>query len=155
MLEDGKKYESPKVLEDRPCIFCGIVAGELPAGQIFETSRLVVITAQEDGYPIILTKQHINDLRDPNLDPETAGELGVMQRDMARLVSLVDQNDISVFINNGSNAGQEISHLHIHIMPRVPGDKRVRISRGTILSVDERQSRAALYKQYLQKLQTP
>lgn len=138
------------------CVLCEIVAGRTPAGIILETSRLLVITAREDGYPLILPKAHIEDLRDPKLDDETAKELGLMQRDMAKIVTKIDMGvDISVVTNNGHQAGQEIPHLHIHIIPRTTGDRVVRIKFGTTLPLEERHLRAVRYRQALQDLQAP
>lgn len=143
-----------EVLEEESCIFCEIVRGRAPAGRILETSRLLVITAREGGYPLILTKEHFDNLLDPRLDNGTVEELGLMQRDMAKIVAQVDGVEgVSIIANNGHSAGQEIPHLHIHIMPRVAGDRKIRITLGTAVPMEERYSRAALYKQAIDNLQ--
>lgn len=140
---------------DRPCIFCEIVKGNAPAGRILETSRVLVITAREGAYPLILPKEHVDNLLDPRLDDETAQELGLMQRDMAQVVTRVDGvKGVSIITSNGHDAGQEVPHLHIHIMPRVEGDRKIRIRLGTAISEKDRYSKAVLYKEAIQILQS-
>lgn len=153
-LEEEKKLS--KLPAGRVCIFCEIVRGRAPAGRILETSRTLVITAREGGYPLILTKKHFNNFLDPSLDDETVKELGLMQRDMTQVVARVDGVDgISVIATNGQSAGQEVNHLHIHIMPRVAGDRRIRVRLGQALPEEERYSRAALYRQAIDGIQNP
>lgn len=135
------------------CIFCEIVGGRAPAGRIFETDRLLVITARESGYPLIITKEHFDNLLDPKLDQDTAEELGLMQRDMAKIVTQVDVvAGVSIVANSGHDAGQDIAHLHIHIMPRVAGDRKIRVTLGTALPLKERYSKAASYKKAIDDL---
>ena len=158
MSIDILRNEAPsqELLNKKLCIFCEIIAGREPAGIITETSKTLVIAAREEGYPLMLTKTHYENLLDPRLDNTTAEELGLMQREMAQVVSTVNNGaDISVIINNGRNAGQEIFHLHIHIMPRDRSDRRVIIRIGEPLSLEERYLKASLYRQAIQKLQNP
>lgn len=138
----------------RQCVFCEIVADREPAGRILETSRLLVITAREGGYPLILTKEHFSNILDPKLDDDTAKDLGLMQRDMAKVVTRIDGvSGVSVVTSNGHNAGQEVPHLHIHVMPRVEGDRRIRVRLGEAMPIEERNSRAVMYREAIKNLQ--
>ena len=132
------------------CTFCEIVAGRLPASKITETDRVLVFTALEDGYPLLVTKRHVTDILDRALDRETAMELGVLQVKMAHVVKEAEGvNSITIASNNGPDAGQEIPHLHVHIIPRFPNDNRVSIKRGTRLSREDLNQKAENYKSKL------
>ncbi len=153
-LRGIERYKEGTEPERGDCVFCEIVNGEKPAAKIFEDRRLVVILAREDGYPLILPKKHVVNLVDPKLDTATARDLGLMQRDMARIVARIDGTEgVSVITNNGEAAGQEIPHLHVHIMPRVEGDRKVRISFGTTLSLEALREKAVFYRQAIEDLQ--
>lgn len=139
-------------MRERKCPFCEIIASEKPVGKISETDRFTVFTARDSGYPLIVPKIHIVNILDPNLDVETARELGQLTRDMARAVQQADEVDsITIAINNGPDAGQEIPHLHVHVIPRMPRDSLVRFHRGVALSPQERDQKAAKYRAVIEQ----
>lgn len=128
------------------CTFCGIIEGRLESSDILETERLKVFTALDGGYPIIATKRHIRDWSDPNLDEDTAKEIAVTQMHLVRTVMAIHREGVSIISNNGRSAGQEIDHLHVHIMPRIKGDRLVRFERGEIFTRSQLNSKASLYR---------
>jgi histidine triad (HIT) family protein len=118
--------------ENNPnCIFCQIVSGEREASYILRTDKFSVITALEDGYPLILPNDHIRDLFDKRFTKSMAREFGWLETLMARATREVFRVDsINTITNNGKLAGQEIPHLHRHIVPRTQNDNRIWMSRG-------------------------
>lgn len=145
--ESGAESGHIKPEHPKPCVFCEIVAGRAPAGIIQRSKKAWVLTAREDGYPLIVTTKHIQDILDSNFDTVTAKELGRLQREVARLVCRVDGVDsVTIAMNSGRAAGQVVPHLHVHVMPRTRGDRKVRMMEGTRLPLEELVQRAERYR---------
>lgn len=146
----GNEY-NPENL--KPCVFCEIVAGRTEAGIISRSKRTIAIAAQEDGYPLLITRQHFTNLLDPALDKATARELGQKAMEFTRIVSKVDGvTSVSVLINNGPAASQTVGHLHVHIMPREERDKKVKLAVDRSLSLPELTQKAMAYQAALQQI---
>lgn len=139
MVEDG-------------CVFCGIVEGKVPGGIIHKTERTTSFTALDGGYPLIVTNRHFRDWTDPELDEETMKELVMAQTHLVRAVMATGAAGVSIISNNSRAAGQEIDHLHVHIMSRTPGDSLVRFNRGERLTREQLDGKASLYRTTLVKL---
>ena len=147
MQEGGRDLE-----QERRCVFCELVQGKAPISKIAETKNTLAFSALDDGYPLLITKEHIRDVFDPRLDLKTQKELGVMTTKLSRVLREVDGVDsVTIVSNNGPYAGQEIPHFHVHIMPRFPGDGRVRLSRGIRLSRAELDIKAQNYRIRMQQ----
>ena len=107
------------------CIFCKIIKGEMPAHKVYEDDHVVAIL---DIYPIntghvlVLPKQHGELLSD--LTPESAASLMQATRlvEKALRATGLHCDATNLVINNGRAAGQEIPHVHLHIIPRFRGD---------------------------------
>lgn len=106
------------------CLFCRIVAGDISAKKIFENEHFI---AFHDLYPkapihlLVIPKKHIDSLA--HLTPEDAplmGELTLLLPKLAQDFNLKDGFKIAV--NTGSGGGQEVFHLHYHLMGN-PADK--------------------------------
>lgn len=100
------------------CIFCKIIAGELPSKKIYEDDNLL---AFEDINPIapihllLIPKKHIPSLADLNEDnKEVANELLLIASKLGR--EYCGNNGFRVVVNIGDDGGQEIDHLHLHII---------------------------------------
>lgn len=140
------KY-SPSVLE---CIFCSILKGESPSSIIYETKSILVFLSLDGGYPLVVTKEHIENLFDPKLTNEVVGEMGIVERDMARLVrDTMRVSAVTRVTTNGSGSGQEIMHLHSHIMPRTQGDNLVKFKRGELFGRKQLDALANRYRRHL------
>jgi len=106
------------------CIFCSIVAGEIPSRTIYEDDDVLAFldaTPLARGHTLVIPKEHHVTLAD--LPDELSATLG------DRLVKLtpavetaVDADASTVAFNNGEAAGQEVPHVHGHIIPRFEGD---------------------------------
>lgn len=132
------------------CIFCEIVDGREPASIIEQTDSLLVIAALEGGYPLIIPRRHIKDWMDPQLDDQTAAEIGAMQKKLAVAVqSAFNVPAVSILSFNGRESGQHVFHLHTHIIPRVAGDKLIITQRGEITPRLQLDSNARLLREAL------
>ncbi len=106
------------------CIFCKIIAGQIPATKIYEDKVVLVfldIGPVSDGHTLVIPRQHFENLHD--CPPEVLGEVGSRLGKIAKAVSkAVNSDGYNVLCNNGKVAGQLVGHLHFHIIPRKAGD---------------------------------
>ncbi|MFN7726374.1 MAG: histidine triad nucleotide-binding protein [Rubrivivax sp.] len=103
---------------DPSCIFCTIVAGQIPAKKVFEDEHLLAfhdIAPWAPVHVLIIPKQHIATLADTG--PEHADLLGRMLALAPRLMKeLGVTGGFRTVINTGPDGGQEVYHLHMHVM---------------------------------------
>jgi histidine triad (HIT) family protein len=106
------------------CIFCKIVAGEIPATRIYEDEAVLVfldIGPISDGHTLVIPKRHFERLHD--CPAELLGQISSHLGKMAGAVSAAMNCDgYNLLCNNGRAAGQIVEHLHFHIIPRKTGD---------------------------------
>ena len=107
------------------CLFCQIIEGKLPSEKIYEDERLLVI---KDKFPkaqthlLIMPKKHIPTLRE--VAAEDQSMVGYLLEKAPSIATLAGLKDFRLIINNGVNSGQEIFHLHVHILggtQKLPG----------------------------------
>jgi histidine triad (HIT) family protein len=106
------------------CIFCKMVAGEIPVAKIYEDQVVISfldIGPVSDGHALVIPKQHFEKLHDcpPELLGQVASKLGKIAK---AVIAAVDSHDYNLLCNNGRAAGQLVEHLHFHIIPRNSGD---------------------------------
>jgi len=104
--------------QDPNCLFCKIVAGQIPSRKLFEDEHLFVFHDIHPWAPVhflMVPKQHIATLS--NVGPEHEAMLGRM---LALAPTLAAQQGITngfrSVINTGPDGGQEVYHLHMHVM---------------------------------------
>ena len=103
---------------DPNCIFCKIVAGQIPAKKAYEDAELLAFHDIHPWAPVhvlVIPKQHIATLSD--VGPEHEALLGRMLALAPRLMrELGVVNGFRTVINTGRDGGQEVHHLHMHVM---------------------------------------
>ncbi|RRJ31033.1 HIT family protein [Halocatena pleomorpha] len=106
------------------CIFCSIVAGELPSHTVYETEdTLAFLDANPlaPGHVLVIPKAHHERLDD--LPEELAGTvLETLYQLVSPVETAVEADGTTVAFNNGPAAGQEVPHVHGHIIPRFDDD---------------------------------
>lgn len=106
------------------CIFCKIIAGEIPSATVYEDGDFKVImdiSPAAKGHLIILSKKHSANLFE--LDDDTASKALLVARKVAKAVKEeLNCDGINLLQNNGEAAGQTVFHFHMHIIPRYNGD---------------------------------
>jgi len=106
------------------CTFCRIVEGDLPSRTVYEDDHVQVFLDANPlapGHTLVVPKTHHARLND--LPEETAlSLLGVMYRLLDPIERAVEADATTVAFNNGPAAGQEIPHVHGHVIPRFEGD---------------------------------
>lgn len=104
-----------------PCVFCEIIAGRVPVEWIVtpdtwrDAVAFVPLDPIAEGHCLIVPKRHVKDFA---ADPETFADTA---RRASELMRWTDR-PINVLTNRGREAGQEIEHLHLHLIPREAGD---------------------------------
>ena len=103
---------------DPNCLFCKIVAGTIPARKVFEDDELIAFHDIKPWAPVhvlVIPKTHIATLSD--VGPEHEALLGRMLGLAPRLMrELGVLNGFRTVLNTGPDGGQEVYHLHMHVM---------------------------------------
>jgi len=106
------------------CLFCAISAGKVPAHIIYEDDRTIAfldIHPSAPGHTLITPRTHA--ARIEGLSAEDAAALfAVLHRLTKPIREAVGAEAATVGINDGPGSGQEVPHVHIHVIPRRRGD---------------------------------
>lgn len=104
---------------DEDCIFCKIIKGEIPSEFLYENESLVVfkdINPHAPVHQLIVPKKHIrsvNDLTDE--DSSILAQMFMTAKEMAKLAG-VDKSGYKLLFNVEKGGGQEVFHLHLHLI---------------------------------------
>jgi histidine triad (HIT) family protein len=106
------------------CIFCRIVAGDVPAEIVArepEVTAFLDVQPLADGHVLVVPRAHV-----PAVEDLPLGAADALFRTVVRLAGPVrtalGAAGTTIGINNGEATGQTIAHVHVHIVPRWPGD---------------------------------
>jgi histidine triad (HIT) family protein len=103
---------------DPNCIFCKIVANQVPSKRVFEDEELVVFHDINPAAPVhllVVPKEHFATLDDAQPRHQALlGRMVLMSSRLAREHGAV--NGYRVVVNNGPDGGQEVAHLHLHVL---------------------------------------
>jgi len=107
------------------CVFCKILSGELPSSVVYEDDAVLAlldIQPVNPGHTLVIPKQHSELLTDT--PPEMLGKMMAAAQRMAEVLRLADLrcDGVNLFLADGEAAGQEVPHVHLHVIPRFPGD---------------------------------
>ena len=104
------------------CIFCRIVSGEVPCSRVYETgSSLAFLDAfpLARGHTLVIPKAHSARVQDMSRD-ECSDLFEAVRVVASRMGGLAPSSLVAV--HNGREAGQEVPHVHVHLVPRSEGD---------------------------------
>jgi histidine triad (HIT) family protein len=106
------------------CIFCRIVAGEVPAEVVHREPEVVAfldVQPLADGHVLVVPRAHVARVED--MDPAAADALFRATVRLAGPVrTALGAAGTTIGVNNGDATGQTIPHVHVHIVPRWPDD---------------------------------
>jgi len=106
------------------CIFCKIVAGELPATIVARGDRAIAfmdIQPAARGHVLVVPRAHCKDVHD--IDPEDLRAVAVMAQEVAgRLRERLGADGVNLMNSSGEAAWQTVFHFHMHVIPRYVGD---------------------------------
>ena len=110
---------------EKRCVFCRIIPGEFPANKVYEDDRVLAfldIHPSAPGHTLIIPKMHVARIEDmPEEDAEPF--FRALHRLVGRIQAAVDAPSSTIGLNNGRESGQEVPHVHIHVIPRFSGDR--------------------------------
>jgi histidine triad (HIT) family protein len=109
---------------DPDCIFCKIVAGDLPATIIDEDARTISfmdIAPATRGHALVIPREHAADLQ--SVDAEDLKAVAIAaQRLAARVQARLGADGVNLLNSSGASAWQTVFHFHVHVIPRYAGD---------------------------------
>ena len=106
-------------MTETDCLFCKIIAGEIPADFVHQDDRCVVIrdtNPQAPTHALVIPREHLESLDDASQKDEAL--LGHLLRIGARVANEAGhgENGYRTVINTGAGAGQSVFHLHVHVL---------------------------------------
>ena len=110
---------------DPDCLFCKIATRQIPTKVVYEddaTMAFLEIMPRAPGHTMVIAKQHAPTLLELSDADRTALFTSVKKVD-ALLIERLNPDGMTIGINQGGASGQEIQHLHVHLMPRWYDDK--------------------------------
>jgi histidine triad (HIT) family protein len=109
---------------DPDCLFCKIVAGEIPATRVAEDERTIAfmdINPATRGHLLVVPREHATDLLE--IDPEDLAAVARSAQTLAaRVKERLHADGVNLLNSCGSAAWQTVFHFHIHVIPRYQGD---------------------------------
>ncbi len=117
-------YNSASVPE-KDCVFCKIVAGDLPSYRVYEDSKHVAfldINPFARGHTLVCPKRHGETLWDMD-EKEIAEVFKVASKVSMGVVPATDADGFRLMQNNGEAANQAVPHIHVHVIPGKLEDK--------------------------------
>ena len=122
------------------CLFCSIVAGDLPASRIYQDDHAIAfldINPWKRGHALVIPRRHVEDVLDAD---EALTEIARAIAATSRLlVERLGADGLNLLSNAGAVAGQEVFHLHVHLVPRYADDPGLRtlFDRDARIDLDE------------------
>lgn len=111
-------------MADENCIFCKIIAGEIPSTAVYEDEdfrAILDVNPAARGHVIILPKKHAANIFELE-EAEAAKVFPIAKKIATALMKTYHCDGVNILQNNGEAAGQTVFHLHVHVVPRYYGD---------------------------------
>ena len=106
------------------CIFCKIANKEIPATVVYEDDDVLVfmdVGPIIKGHALVISKQHFDPVTET--PDEILAKLHLTAKRVARAqLNGLGADGVNIMQNNGTASGQEVSHIHLHVIPRFDND---------------------------------
>ena len=109
---------------DPDCLFCKIVAGEVPSTKVDEDERTIAfmdINPATRGHALVIPREHHRDLLDVP-DDDLAATMAAARRLAGRAVERLGADGVNLLNSCGRAAWQTVFHFHVHVIPRYEDD---------------------------------
>lgn len=101
------------------CIFCKIISGEIPCKKVYEDDMVLSFEDINPASPVhvlIIPKKHIKSLNDiSDEDSKLIAHIFSVGKDIAKKLD-IDEKGYRIVMNCGEDGGQEVKHLHFHLL---------------------------------------
>lgn len=107
------------------CIFCRIVRGEVPARRVYEDEHAVAFLDAfplARGHTLVVPRSHVERVEELH-DQQAKAVFAAVHKLAGRVQRACGAQGATIAVNDGRAAGQEVPHVHVHIVPRFPGDR--------------------------------
>jgi histidine triad (HIT) family protein len=107
-------------MADADCLFCKIVAGQIPATKVYEDDHTVAfndVNPQAPTHVLVVPREHFTDVADIGRDPEQSAGF------LAGIRGFTESAGLTAFrtvMNTGAEVGQSVFHLHAHVLAGRP-----------------------------------
>jgi histidine triad (HIT) family protein len=111
-------------MQDPNCIFCKIVAGKIPARVIMQNEKAMALLDAfplSAGHSLVIPKSHYAKVQQMGKQDAMA-VFEIVWKLVGAVETGSEVNASTIAIHNGNEAGQEVPHVHVHIVPRKRGD---------------------------------
>ena len=108
----------------KDCVFCEIVAGRAEASIVHQDDRTLAfmdLRQPTEGHVLVVPKRHVPDVFALD-DDDAAALMRAATRIANALRSVVPMDGLTLWMSNGAAAGQEVPHVHLHLLPRREDD---------------------------------
>jgi histidine triad (HIT) family protein len=120
------------------CIFCKIIAGEIPSFKVYENDQVFAfadINPINIGHTLIIPKKHAENLWEISAEDLTAIHLASLKLANA-LKKVLNPEGIAVLQLNGRAVNQVVMHYHLHLIPRCAGDPKLTMTEWELVPGD-------------------
>jgi histidine triad (HIT) family protein len=110
---------------DAACLFCKIIAGEIPCFKLFEnndTLAFMDINPANEGHALVIPKEHAADLHAVS-DAAITATVKTAKKIAAAIDKTLNPDGLNLLQCNGPAAAQSVFHFHMHVLPRREGDE--------------------------------
>jgi histidine triad (HIT) family protein len=110
---------------DQDCIFCKIVAGEIPCFKLYEDDASLAfmdINPANEGHALIIPKEHAADVHGIS-DAAITSTVVTAKKIASAVHKTLEPGGINLVQCNGPAAAQSVMHFHMHVLPRAAGDE--------------------------------
>ena len=113
-----------RAMQDSNCIFCKVIAGKIPAKVIVQNEKAMALLDAfplAAGHSLVIPKSHYAKVQQMRKQDAMA-VFEIVWKLAGAVETGSEVNASTIAIHNGSEAGQEVPHVHVHIVPRKKGD---------------------------------
>jgi histidine triad (HIT) family protein len=110
---------------DADCLFCKIIAGEIPCFKLFEddeTLSFMDINPANEGHALVIPKEHAKDVYAVS-DAAITATVKTAKKIAAAVDKTLNPDGLNLLQCNGPAAAQSVFHFHMHVLPRQDGDE--------------------------------
>jgi len=110
---------------DPDCIFCKIIAGDIPSFKVYEDDKTLAfmdINPGNPGHALVVPKAHSANIYEVPLD-DMAAAMATVQKVARAVRATLDPYGLNIVQANGPGAAQSVQHVHWHALPRAEGDE--------------------------------